>query len=171
MPILNSQETLILEQANIDQKIVRMAYEVIEENHDESKLILIGIEPNGYKVADKLMNAIKNISDIHIDLYSLSLDKAEPVNNPLTYNFKPEQLNDQVCILVDDVGNTGRTLFYASRPFMKAAPRKMRIAVLVDRSHKRFPIRSDYVGLPLSTTLKEHVVVKMEHEEAVYLEE
>lgn len=148
-----------------------MAYEVIEENYDESQLTLIGIEPNGYKVAEKLMNAIKKISDTRVDLYSLSLDKAEPLTNPLHYNFAPETIKNQVCILVDDVANTGRTLFYASQPFMNTAPEKMRVAVLVDRSHKRFPIRSDYIGLPLSTTLKEHVVVRMEQEEAVYLEE
>ncbi len=148
-----------------------MAYEVIEDNHDKEEIVVIGVQPNGYKVAEKLISAIQKISDIRVTLHALSLDKNEPVHHNIEYDFSPEALHNKVCLLVDDVANTGRTLFYACHPFMQCSPHKLRIAVLVERSHKRFPISSDYIGLPLSTTMKEHVVVRMEDEEAVYLEE
>ena len=148
-----------------------MAYEVIEDNYDEEEIIVVGIQPNGYKVAEKLISAIQKISDIHVTLHALLLDKSEPVHHKIEYDFASEDLNNKVCLLVDDVANTGRTVFYACQPFMDSSPRKLRIAVLVERSHKRFPISSDYIGLPLSTTMKEHVVVRMDDEEAVCLEE
>jgi len=79
---------------------------------------------------------------------------------------------DKVVIIVDDVANTGRTLLYATKPFLDFLPCRLQTAVLVDRQHKTFPICPDYIGLSLSTTLQENIAVEVEGRSviAVYLE-
>jgi pyrimidine operon attenuation protein/uracil phosphoribosyltransferase len=82
-----------------------------------------------------------------------------------------KEVKNKVIILIDDVANTGRTIFYATKPLMEVMPKKIEVAVLVDRKHKSFPIRVDYVGLSLATTVKEHIDVQIRgvEEVAVYL--
>ena len=76
-------------------------------------------------------------------------------------DLSPEALHNQTIIVIDDVANTGRTLFYACKPFLELLPRKIEMAVLVDRKHKSFPVLVDYVGLSLATTLREHIEVDL----------
>lgn len=63
--------------------------------------------------------------------------------------------------MVDDVANTGKTMYYALKPVMEFSPRKVQVAVLVDRQHKLFPVSSDFVGLSLNTTMQEHIRVEL----------
>jgi pyrimidine operon attenuation protein/uracil phosphoribosyltransferase len=82
-------------------------------------------------------------------------------------------LDNKTILLVDDVANTGKTMYYALKPIMEFSPKKVQIAVLVDRQHKLFPVSSDFVGLSLSTTMQEHISVvfdKVNGESAVYLQ-
>ena len=151
---------LILDKKDIHQKIIRIAYEILENNYDEDEIHLIGIKENGYLFAEKIYKYLKGITKIKVSLNAISLDKGSPADENLQFDFDPKSLRDKVVILVDDVGNTGRTLCYALKPFLSYLPKKIEVAVLVDRKHKSFPVTADYVGLSLSTTMKEHVTVQ-----------
>lgn len=93
-------------------------------------------------------------------MISVSLDKKNPkevkVNRQLDYQ-------NQVIILIDDVSNSGKTLLFAIKPFLDSSPKKIQALVLVERSHKAFPVKPDYVGLSVSTTLQEHIYVEVEN--------
>lgn len=166
-----TRQTLILNSVSIQQKINRIAYQILEENYGEEELYFIGIRDNGYLVAEKIVAFLQTITNTQIHLYSLSLNKTRPNKDEMEYNFDLKRLNNRTVILVDDVANTGRTLAYAMKPLFDCLPKKIEVAVLVDREHKLFPISSDYVGLSLSTTHKErvHVVIDGKND-AVYLE-
>ncbi len=167
---MSTRQSLILNSVSIQQKINRMAYQIMEENYEEQELYFIGIRDNGYLFAEQLVAFLKTITKTHIHLYSLSLNKTKPNKDEMEYNFDLKSLNKKTVILVDDVANTGRTLAYAMKPLFDCLPKKIEVAVLIDREHKLFPISSDYVGLSLSTTHKEHVNVVLDgKEDAVYL--
>ena len=160
----------ILSHEDIQQKIKRMAYEILENNYDEKELYIIGIKDRGYVFAEKIFKNLKEISQLKIHLHSISLDKKKPVEEKMEYDFDPQILNNKSVILADDVGNTGRTLCYALQPLLTHLPKKIETIVLIDRKHKSFPISADYVGLRLSTTMKEHVLVEFtENEDVAYL--
>lgn len=166
-----ARQTLILDDVKIQQKINRIAYQILEENYGEPELYLIGIKENGYQLAQRIVDFLKGISPMPIHLYSLSLNKTKPNKDEMEYDFDLKTLNKKTVILVDDVANTGRTLAYAMKPLFDILPKKIEVAVLVDREHKLFPISSDYIGLSLSTTHKEHVTVVLDKKnDGVYLE-
>jgi pyrimidine operon attenuation protein/uracil phosphoribosyltransferase len=163
-------KTLILNRQDIRQKIKRMSYEILENNYDEKELVFIGISNNGLLLARQITEYIKTISDVHITLASVDINKAKPLSGEIELNIKGDQLNNKVVILVDDVANSGKTLTYSMRPVLQYMPKKIQVAVLVDRKHKSFPVTPDYVGLSLSTTMKEHITVDMKQgAEAAYL--
>lgn len=101
---------------------------------------------------------------------TISINKQNPINDAIKYSEDLEKLNDKVVILVDDVADSGRTLCYSIKPLLNHLPKKIQIAVLIDRMHKKFPIQADYVGTQLSTSLQEYVKVKIDGEALVYLE-
>ncbi|MES2620298.1 MAG: phosphoribosyltransferase family protein [Bacteroidota bacterium] len=154
MQILNSED--------IQQKTRRIAYQIVEDNYDESELTLIGIKPNGYGYAQQLQKEIEAIDSIKVVLVELSMDKSKPLATDIILTLGKHTLDNKTVIVVDDVANTGKTLYYALKPVMEFAPKKVQAAVLVDRQHKLFPVTADFVGLSLSTTLKEHIVVKFD---------
>ena len=162
-----SKGTLILTATDIEQKINRIAYQILEENYDEKEIVLIGMKDNGYAFAERLVKYLGTITKIKLQLYYISVSKTEP--GKLDYNFEPNKLQNKSVILVDDVANTGRTLGYALKPLLDFLPSKVQVAVLVDRRHKLYPVSADFVGLSLSTTLKEHITVQLGKEDAVYL--
>jgi pyrimidine operon attenuation protein/uracil phosphoribosyltransferase len=136
-------------------------------------MVVIGILPNGFEYAEMLKKEIKSISDIKVTLYALTINKKKPLGNPITIDLNKISLDNKTILLVDDVANTGKTMYYALKPIMEFSPKKVQIAVLVDRQHKLFPVSSDFVGLSLSTTMQEHISVvfdKANGESAVYLQ-
>jgi pyrimidine operon attenuation protein / uracil phosphoribosyltransferase len=149
----------ILNQAVAEKKLHRMALEIIENNADEKQLILAGIRESGSVVARNIQRLIEENSSIKTDLITISLDKKEPKTIEIS---KQEDLNNKVIIVVDDVANSGKTLLYAMKPFLELYPRKIQTLVLVERSHNSFPVRPDYVGLTVSTTLQEHIFVEVD---------
>lgn len=161
----------ILNQRQIEQKIKRLAIEILENNYDEAEIILAGINNNGYNFAKMLMDQLTQLTGIQIIMTRIQLNPANPLSSEVQVEMPIEQMQDKVIILVDDVANTGRTIFYACKPIMQILPKKVEVAVLVDRKHKSFPIQVDYVGLSLATTLKENIDVQIleESEQAVYL--
>lgn len=152
----------ILDHKKIKQKIKRLAIEILEHNFEEPEIILIGINNRGMQVALLLMEELKQLPSPPIVLTRIRLSPAAPLDSDISLEMPLEELNHKTIIIVDDVANTGRTMFYACKPLMNILPRKVETAVLVDRKHKSFPIKVDYVGLSLATTLKENIEVQIQ---------
>jgi len=161
----------ILNERQITQKIKRLAIEILEHNFGEPELILAGINNNGMVFSELLMQELTKISDMPITVTRIQLNPANPLKSDIILEIPPEQVTNKVLIIVDDVANTGRTIFYAIKPILEVLPKKVEVAVLVDRSHKSFPIRVDYYGLSLATTLKNNIDVQIREvaESAVFL--
>ena len=169
--IAPKERTLVLNSLQIRQKITRMAHEIYERNYREKELILVSITGKGKEVAKRIAGVLESISTIKVSMFNLEFDKDSPLSEPMKFSGDLKSLKGRNVILVDDVLNSGRTLAYASKFLLDAAPQKLATATLVDRFHRRFPVRADFVGLTLSTNLKEHVTVEMpKGKEAVYLE-
>lgn len=161
----------ILNERQIAQKIKRLAIEILEHNFGEPEIILAGINNNGMVFAELLMQELTQISDTPIIVTRIKLNPADPLKSDIMLEMPPDQVTDKVLIIVDDVANTGRTIFYAVKPILNVLPKKVEVAVLVDRSHKSFPIRVDYYGLSLATTMKNNIDVQIRKtaERAVFL--
>ena len=161
----------ILNHHKIYQKVQRIAIEIVERNYEETELFLLGINNNGMAFAQMLAKRLQEISPLTIHLHNIRLSPADPLANPINIDLEVNELNGKVVVLVDDVSNTGRTLHYATKPLLETLPKKIEVAILVDRTHKTFPIQADYVGLALATTLKENIDVHIREVEefAVYL--
>ena len=165
------ERTLILESKQIGQKLTRMAHEMHENNYLEKEIVLVGVVGRGLEVAERLFTALKSIATCEVNLYQIEINKDKPLSSDVKFNGDIKLLKGKSVILIDDVLNSGRTLIYAAKYLLDAEPRSLATATLVDRFHRRFPVRADYVGLTLSTNLKEHITVDMEKgKEAVYLE-
>lgn len=163
--------TLILNSDQIEQKIVRMSHEIHERNYLEKELFIVGITGGGNQLAQQLAQKLNTFGTLHIELREITLDKSKPADHPVVFSGNLEELRTKVVVLVDDVLNSGRTLVYASRFLLDAAPSSLSVATLIDRFHRRFPVHADFVGLTLSTNMKEHVRVELKSgKEAVYLE-
>lgn len=161
----------ILDGSQIKQKIKRLAIEILENNFEEKTIVLIGINNNGTGFARLLEKELKKITEITIQLATIRLNPAAPLSIPIELNIPVESLKNKTIIVVDDVANTGRTIFYACKPILDILPKKLEVAVLVDRRHKTFPIYPKYVGFSLATTLKEDIELQIMNKEewGVYL--
>lgn len=161
----------ILDQPQIKQKIKRLAIEILENNFEEKSIVLAGINNRGTRFARLLEEELKLITRIRIECVQIKLNPAKPLSAPVELDTPAESLKGKAIIMVDDVANTGRTIFYACKPLLDILPKKLEVAVLVDRQHKTFPIYPKYVGVSLATTLKEDIDAQiLETEEwGVYL--
>jgi pyrimidine operon attenuation protein / uracil phosphoribosyltransferase len=155
------EKNYILSQEVAEKKLRRMAYEILENNPGERQLILAGIRERGSVIARTIRRHLMEITggQLSIQLITVSLDKKNP--GPVTLSDRPE-FDDRVVIVIDDVANSGKTLLYAMKPFLEFHPRKIEVLVLVERSHKAFPVQPDYTGLSLSTTLQDHINVEVD---------
>lgn len=162
----------VLSNKQIEQKVERLAYEILEDNFNESTVVFLGINKNGLRFAKILQNTYDTISEGKSTLGGITLNAANPLDDEITIDVDLKTLNKHSVIIVDDVANTGRTIFYAAKPLMNYLPKKVQVAVLVDRKHKQFPIEVDYVGLSLATTLKENIRVELSRKtsKSVHLE-
>ncbi len=165
-----SKKVEILNAEQINQKIDRIAHQVYEDNFDEKEIIIAGIAERGYLLAERLAVVIEKISTIKTTLVKIKLDKDATALNAKT-DVDVQKCEDKVILLVDDVLNTGRTLAYGFGVFLNIPVKKIRTAVLVDRSHKKFPLATDFVGISLSTIAQEHVSVVLDKpgKEVVYI--
>ncbi len=153
---------MILNKDTADKKLKRMALEVAEKNFDKKELVLIGIKENGTYIAKKIAEYLKDVFTGKIQLLELSLDKRKPEKIILD---KKIDFNDACVLLIDDVANSGKTMLYALKPLLDEFPQQIETLVLVERTHKRFPIAVDYVGMSVSTTRQENIIVKVEQGE------
>jgi len=163
----------ILDDRQIRQKIKRIAIEILEHNFGEPEIVLAGLNNNGLGFAQLLLDELLPIMppDMNVTLTRIRLNPANPVEYEPYIEMPAEALRNKPIILVDDVANTGRTIFYAVQPLLQVIPKKVEVAVLVDRKHKSFPVKADYVGLSLATTLKDNIDVQIRDvvDKAVYL--
>lgn len=157
---MDKKKKYILTEADVKRKLQRMAYEIAERNvgKQPGDLILAGIRDNGVVIAAHLKAFLQSIYPGEITVIEIGLDKRHPgaifLNANLSYT-------DKDVILIDDVANSGKTMLYALKPFLEDHPRSIQTLALVERTHKMFPIHTDYVGLSLSTTLQEHIIVEV----------
>lgn len=152
---------LILNQDQINHKIRRIAYQIYESNIEEKEIIIAGIAKNGFILAQKLAKELKEISPLTIHLCKVEIDKKNPLDQIKT-SLPPQEYRDKSIILVDDVLDSGTTLIYGVRHFLDVPLKQFKTAVLVDRNHKKYPVKADFKGISLSTSLSETVNVIFE---------
>jgi len=156
------KKSQILDGKGISQKINRLAWQIYEENSEQKEIIIIGICGRGEVFASNLSKVIMQISSIDIKLGTIYLDKDNPYYSEAKINLDVSDYTNKVIILVDDVLNSGKTLMYASKYFLITPLIKLSTVVLVNRTHNRFPVKADYVGLSLATTLQEYITVVLD---------
>ena len=161
--------TQILNKLQLEQKLNRLAWQIYERNYKEKEIIVVGIEDRGVVLAKRISKIILEISNIKITNAIIILDKDIPFSEEVNLSITEKEFKNKVIILVDDVLNSGKTLMYAAKQFLFVPVKKLSTVVLVNRNHNRFPVKADYEGVSLSTTLHEHINVVFGKEEGVYL--
>lgn len=152
---------VILSQLEIDQKITRLAHQIIENTFEQETLFIGGICGNGIQLAEKIKDIIVNHSSQNIIVFEIKVNKSEPWSEPISLSVPQETLKNGYILLVDDVINSGKTMQYALVKLLEQATKAIKTVALVDRQHRRYPIKADFVGISLSTTLKERVEVEL----------
>ncbi len=166
---MDKEKKQILNSGEIRQKLKRIAYEIYEQNYDAQDILIAGIDEMGFKLSELIMADLEKICNIALHLVRIDIDKEATSQPKVEFSEIPE-LSNFTLIVVDDVLNSGKTMLHALDPFLKMNVRKIQTAVLVNRSHKRFPIAVDYKGLELATTLQEHIEVqRLDDEYSAYL--
>ncbi|MGY8929841.1 MAG: phosphoribosyltransferase family protein [Flavobacteriales bacterium] len=155
----------ILNTDQIKKIVKRIAYQIQENNLEYSEIILIGVYNNGYMLAKIIEKELKQISKSSIELISIKINKENPLDK-IDLDYKKEYLKNKSIVLIDDVLHTGRTLIYCVKHLLDMSPRNFNTVVLVDRNHKKFPIKVDFKGISLSTSMSEHVEVVFEKNES-----
>ena len=156
-------EHTILSHLQIQYKIERIAYQIYEANVDEAEIIIAGIDGGGLHFAKKLIRTLKKITQARITLCKVMMDKRNPLQSGVSTSLNEEDFKNKSVVLVDDVLNSGTTLIYGVHYFLKTPLKQLKTAVLVNRNHKKYPVKADYKGISLSTSLQEHVNVRFEH--------
>jgi pyrimidine operon attenuation protein / uracil phosphoribosyltransferase len=151
-------KNIILTNQEIEHKIKRIAYQIYETFVDEEEVVIAGIATNGSVFAQKIASALENISTLKVSICEVKVDKHNP-QSPVQTSLTKEEYSNRGLVLVDDVLNSGTTLIYAVRHFLDVPLKKFKTAVLVDRNHKKYPVKADFKGISLSTSLLEHVQV------------
>ena len=148
----------ILDYESITKKIRRISLQIIESYIDQDEIIIAGIDLNGFVIAKEISKEIKKISDIHIKLCKVKIDKKNPLND-VSISLNSEDYQNKSVVVIDDVLNSGATLMYTVKNFLNTKIKVLKTAVLVDRNHKKYPIKVDFKGLSLSTSIQSKVEV------------
>jgi len=152
-------ENTILTHQQIQHKINRISYQIYEANVEEKEIIIAGIDGVGLKLAKKIQKVLRKITDANIVLCKVIMDKNNPLESGVTTSVKESDYQNKSIVLVDDVLNSGTTLIYGVHHFLKTPLSQLKTAVLVNRNHKKYPVKADFKGISLSTSLQEHVHV------------
>nr|WP_228012129.1 phosphoribosyltransferase domain-containing protein [Flavobacterium hungaricum] len=158
---------IILTNQEIEHKIKRIAYQIYETFVDEEEVIIAGIASNGFVFAEKIALALRSISTLKVSICEVKVNKQNP-QEPIQTSLSTEEYKNKGLVLVDDVLNSGTTLIYAVRHFLDVPLKKFKTAVLVDRNHKKYPVKADFKGISLSTSLLEHVQVVFDAKDGDY---
>jgi pyrimidine operon attenuation protein / uracil phosphoribosyltransferase len=148
------------------QKLQRMALEIAEQlDGDTTELIIIGVKSSGMVIAEKVGELLKQYVSFSIRIIGLSLDKQSP--KTIELSEAGIDFNGKNVIIADDVSNSGKVLLYALQPLLAFHPKRIQTLVLVERMHKLFPVKSDYIGLTIATTLEDHIQVEVQNGEVI----
>lgn len=156
------ESSIILSHEQIQNKTRRIAYQIYESNSNEKEIIIAGINGNGYIFAKKLAEILEEISDIKVHLCKVNIDKKNPLKE-ITTDVSSNEYKNKSLVLVDDVLSSGSTLIYGIKHFLEVPLKRFKTAVLINRNHKKYPVKADFKGLSLSTSLQEHVDVVFEN--------
>jgi len=148
----------ILTHTEIDHKIKRIAFQIYETFVEEESIVIAGIASNGYVFAEKIARVLQTIAPLEVILCEVKMNKQNP-NSEISTSISKEAYQNKGIVLVDDVLNSGSTLMYGVKHFLEVPVKKFKTAVLVDRNHKKYPIKVDFKGISLSTSSLEHVTV------------
>jgi pyrimidine operon attenuation protein/uracil phosphoribosyltransferase len=164
--------TKIMDAKGISRSLERIAHEIIEANQGAEEMTIIGIRTRGAYLADRLARAIKKIEKIAppvgaVDITMYRDDVQIRLEQPIIQKTDIEfSIDDKTVILVDDVLYTGRTVRAALNELSDfGRPKRIQLAVLIDRGHRELPIRADYVGIQLQTFQGENVIVKLKEKD------
>ncbi|MES2800487.1 MAG: phosphoribosyltransferase family protein [Bacteroidota bacterium] len=152
---------LILSHQQIQQKIERLGHQIIENSFEEEIVFIGGISGNGIELANQLKSIIVNSSPQKVQVFEVKVNKDKPWSEPVTLDIDQSLLKNAYIILVDDVLNSGKTMQYSLIKILEQPTKAIKTVALVDRTHRRYPIKADFVGISLSTTLKERVEVEL----------
>ena len=152
---------VILNHQQIHQKITRLGHELLENCFEETQIFIGGIHGNGFEMATMLSDIITENSEIQVHCFEIKINKSEPWSEEIEVNIDETKFKKGFLILVDDVINSGKTMQYALVKFLERPTKTIRTVVLVDRKHRRYPVKADIVGMSLSTTLKDRVEVDL----------
>lgn len=166
-----TDKVVLLTRDQIKAKINRMVHEIHELCFLEKEIIFCGITPgNGSTISERIAKQLESISTIKIKRATIEINKTNPLKEKIKCGLRSEEYANKTVVIVDDVSNSGKTLMYAAKYFLESPIKAIRPLVLVDRNHSRYPIKPSFVGMTVSTTLKDHIHVEMnETEEVVYL--
>jgi len=154
-------QNTILSHLEIEHKIKRIAYQIYETFVEDENIVIAGISYNGYVFATKIAAVLQSISTLQVLLCEVTIDK-QNLNAAIQTSLSKEIYQNKGLVLVDDVLNSGSTLMYSVKHFLDVPLKKFKTAVLVDRNHKKYPIKVDFKGISLSTSSHEHVEVIFE---------
>ena len=154
-------ENIILDQKQKDHKIKRIAYQIYENNVSEKEVVIAGIFENGFIFAKKIKSVIEKISPIKVIICKVVIDKKNPIE-PITTSLESKNYRNKSLVLVDDVLHSGTTLIYGTKHFLQVPLKQFNTVVLVDRNHKKYPVKADFKGISLSTSINENVSVVFE---------
>lgn len=160
----------ILNDHQVRQKLRRIAFEIYENNYQYEELVLAGIKGKGYQLARLILEELRTISKLKLEVVQINIDKQDPLRSDVSIDVDPKLINNKVVVLVDDVMNTGRTLAYGLKAFLNNSVKKIEIAVLVNREHKAFPLSATYKGYELATSINNYVKVVAEDELTVFID-
>jgi len=150
---------IILNNQQIAHKIERIAFQILEANVNEKEIIVAGIQGGGLLLAQKIIAVLHKISDNNILLCEITMDKKNPIKSEIKTSLKAEQYQNKSVVIVDDVLFSGRTLIYGVHHFLNVPLKQLKTVVLVNRNFKKFPVKADFKGISLSTSMKESVEV------------
>ena len=162
---------VVMDAERISRTLTRIAHEIVERNKGVEDLALVGIRTRGVPIARRLARALKEINgdDVPTGALDITLYRDDLMRNPvgpqpvIRRTEIPFSIDDRKILLVDDVLYTGRTIRAALDALIDfGRPRAIQLVVLVDRGHRELPIKADYVGKNLPTSLKESVQVRLE---------
>ena len=150
---------IVLDSIDINNKIKRISFEILEKNFDENEIFLLGVLPNGKYLSNKISEFLTQFSKIKLNSHFIEIEKLSKSIIKISPSLNSEMVNNKVIIIIDDVMNSGGTLMCSINEMLKFKPKKIQIAVLIERYYKNFPLNPDYKGLELSTSENEHVEV------------
>ena len=163
-----SEPTLILNSSAMQRALTRIAHEIAERNEKSSDVVLVGIQRGGVSLAQRLAKVLSGIWEQSVpvgtlDVYMLRDDLAHIATPNVRPTLIPFDVTGKTVVLVDDVlfrGRTVRAALDALNDFGR--PKQIQLAVLIDRGHRELPIKADFVGKNVPTSLAEKIVVQMQ---------